>query len=190
MEEVNARAEISRLRTQLADIQKKLRQNVAKKKKDLRQADVTDHVERAFKLAGDLQDERNKVVQENAALKVRLQDAEKLHQNEDYKRSKFMQGAAWQATKALQETKDLEAKIAKLVKEFKDHERNLYLKDDQIGLELFREKNQEIVLEEVLYAVQDSSKSFKKMMEDATGDFLTSHTQVDTLGGAGSHIPY
>lgn len=141
-------------------------------------------------MAGDLQDERNKVLQENKALKVRLQDAEQLHQSEDFERAKFMQGAAWQATKSWNETRELEEKIKGLVNEFKDHERNLYLKNDAAGLQLFREKNHEIVLEEILTSVQGTNENFKKMMETATDHFETSQTKVEVLGGAGSYIPY
>ena len=74
--------------------------------------------------------------------------------------------------------------------EFKDHERNLYLKNDAAALQLFREKNHEIVLEEIQEIVKEASQNFKKMMEVATEHFSTSQGQVDTLGGAGSYIPY
>ncbi|CAI2362783.1 unnamed protein product [Moneuplotes crassus] len=186
--EVNARSEISRLKYQLSDTQKKLRENVVLGKRNLREASITDEVEAAFKVAGCLQDERNRVVQENKALKTRIIDAEKLHMNEDFERSKFMQGAAWQATKSYHETHALEQKITDLVTDFKDHERNLYLKDDQIGLQLFREKNHQIVLEEINNSVKDTTNNFKKMMENATDHFDHSNKQVEVLGGKGSYI--
>lgn len=188
--EVTARGEITRLKTQLADTHKKLRQNVILRKKNVQQAEITEHVETAFKIAGDLQDERNKVIQENKMLKVRLQDAEKLQDNEDYERAKFMQGAAWQATKSLNENKDLQEKVEALIAEFKEHERNLYLKGDTTGLQLFRQKNHEIVLEEIQSTVNDTNEKFKKMMEVATEHFSASQNQVDVLGGRGSFIPY
>lgn len=140
LSEVNAQNEIFRLKQQLADAQHKLRQNVVQKKKNLRQTDVSDHVEAAFKIAGDLQDERNKVLQENKMLKVRLIDAEKLHNSEDFERAKFMQGAAWQAKKSLNENKELQSKIGNIIADFKAHERNLFLKGDSSGLQLFRQK--------------------------------------------------
>ena len=111
LSEVNAKTEINRLRRQLTETQKKLRQNVVKKKKSVGQTDIAEHVESAFKLAGDYQDERNKVMLENKALKVRLQDSEKLHGSEDFERAKFMQGAAWQANKSLNENRELLSKI-------------------------------------------------------------------------------
>lgn len=188
--EVNAKSEINRLRQQLTNTQTKLRQNVATKKKNLQQTDIAEHVEGAFKMAGDLQDQRNKVMQENQALRIRLKDAEKLHDNEDFERAKFMQGAAWQATKSLNENRELESKVNHLIHDFKDHERNLYIKGDSVGLQLFREKNHEIVLEEIQSAIKHSNENYKKMMEVATEHFTTSQTQVNTLGGAGSHIPY
>lgn len=190
MSEVNAKSEINRLRQQLTNTQTKLRQNVASKKKNLQQTDIAEHVEGAFKMAGDLQDERNKVIQENQALRIRLKDAEKLHGDEDYERAKFMQGAAWQATKSLNENRELEAKVNHLIHEFKDHERNLFIKGDSAGLQLFREKNHEIVLEEIQATIKHSNENYKKMMEVATEHFTTSQTQVEILGGAGSRIPY
>jgi hypothetical protein len=190
LSEVNAKSEITRLRQQLNDTQNKLRQNVVKKKKNILQTDIAEHVEGAFKIAGDLQDERNKVTQENQALRVRLKDAEKLYGNEDFERAKFMQGASWQATKSLNENRDLEAKVYNLTHEFKDHERNLYIKGDTVGLQLFREKNHEIVLEEIQSTIKQSNDNFKKMMEVATENYSTSQGQVNTLGGSGSHIPY
>jgi hypothetical protein len=155
LKEVKAMNEITRLRTQLADSQKKLRQSVAKKKKTLRQADITDHVGQAFKIAGDLQDERNKAIIENKMLKVRLKDAEQLQGDEDFERAKFMQGAAWQATKSLNENKNLQSKVRVLIDEFRTHERNLHLNGDKAGLQLFREKNHEIVLEEIENVIDD-----------------------------------
>lgn len=190
MSEVNAKSEINRLRQQLTNTQTNLRQNVASKKKNLQQTDIAEHVEGAFKMAGDLQDERNKVIQENQALRIRLKDAEKLHGDEDYERAKFMQGAAWQATKSLNENRELEAKVNHLIHEFKDHERNLFIKGDSAGLQLFREKNHEIVLEEIQATIKHSNENYKKMMEVATEHFTTSQTQVEILGGAGSRIPY
>ena len=145
-------------------------------------------MEAAFKVAGSLQDERNKAVQENKALKTRLNDAEKLHEDEDYERSKFMQGAAWQATKSWNETGALEQKISDLVADYKDHERNLYLQNDQIGLQLFKEKNHQIVLEEIEDSVKETSENFKKMMENATDHFDHSNHQVTIRGGKGSYI--
>lgn len=182
LSEVNTKNEIWRLKQQLNDSQKKLRQNIAQKNKNLRQTEITDHVEAAFKVAGDLQDERNKVIQENKILKVRLKDAEKLRDSEDYERAKFMQGAAWQATKSMNESKELEGKVDTLIADFKAHERNLYLKGDTAGLQLFRQKNHEIVLEEIQEVIKETGTNFKKMMEVATENFSTSQGQVDILG--------
>lgn len=190
LSEVNTKNEIQRLKTQLFDSQHKLRQNIVQKKKNLRQTDISEHVETAFKIAGDLQDERNKVLQENQILKVRLLDAEKLHQDQDFERAKFMQGAAWQATKSLDENNGLKSNVENLIADFKSHERNLYLKGDSVGLQLFRQKNHEIVLEEIQGAIVKSNGNFKKMMEVATECFSTSQERVNTLGGAGSKINY
>lgn len=188
LKEVKARNQIARLKNQLADCQKNLRQTVAKKKKNLRETEITEHVEKAFKIAGDYQDERNKVVMENKMLKVRLQDAEQLHGDQDYERAKFMQGAAWQATKSLNENKDLQQKVKDIIEDFRVHERNLDTDGDVGGLQLFRHKNHEIVLEEIQDAIDKCNDNFTTMMETATDHFSTSQGRVDVLGGFGSKI--
>ena len=188
LSEVNAKSEIQRLKTQLFDSQHKLRQNIVQKKKNLRQTEISDHVETAFKIAGDLQDERNKVLQENQILKVRLLDAEKLHKDQDFERAKFMQGAAWQATKSLNENIELKENVEVLIADFKSHERNLHLKGDSLGLQLFRQKNHEIVLEEIQDVINKSNENFKKMMEVANECYSTSQDKVNILGGTGSKI--
>jgi len=188
--EFNDKTQITRLKQQLSDTRAKLREAVILRKKNLREVDMTENVETAFKVAGDWQTERNRVIQENKMLKVRLQDAEKLHHNEDFERAKFMQGASWQATKSLNENRELLSKAESVIAEFKTHERNLHLKGDANGLQLFREKNHEIVLDELQEAMKESSMKLQKMMEVATEHYSVSQGQVDTLGGAGSYIPY
>lgn len=188
LQEVKARNEIARLKTQLADSQRKLREVVVKKKKQIRETDVSDHIEKAFRIAGDYQDERNKVIMENKMLKTRLKDAEQLQGDEDYERAKFMQGAAWQATKSLNENKALQQKVDDIVEEFRIHERNLQHKGDADGLNLFRQKNHEIVLEEIQQEIEKCNDNFQSMMEAATGNFGTSQSRVDALGGFNSKI--
>ena len=164
LEEVKTKNEISRLKTQLAESQKKLRQAVVIKKKNLRETEVQEHVGKAFQIAGDLQDERNKIVLENKMLRTRLQDAEQLHGDQDFERAKFMQGAAWQATKALDQNKDLYQQVIDLIPEFKSHERSLSSNGNDAGLQLFRHKNHDIVLEEIQQAIEGCNTNLKSMM--------------------------
>lgn len=62
--------------------------------------------------------EKMELVQEMEELSVKVQTYEQLHQNQDYEKSKFMEGASWIAQKIIKEANKQESRLTILLKEF------------------------------------------------------------------------
>lgn len=151
---------IERLRNQLKEAKRDLRNNVAKRKDDKNRPGVTDHIEDALKVAEGFQNDQRKLFEKNKLLSQRNQDLEKLVKNEEADRAKFMEGAAWMSRKAVADTIGTQKHLKSLMEDFSSKRRAAELS----GRDVFVVQDAKALTS----AIEDCLEAAKRSMEGYT----------------------
>lgn len=165
--------EVQRLKDQLKEAKRDLRNNVAKRHDDKRGLQV-DHVQEALSTAGKYQDERRNMWEENKMLKQKVSDLNGIVQNEDADRSKFMDGASWMARKAIVENEATQQKLNELTNAYNQLKRDYEVN----GKGLFSQKNGEELATSIKDALECSKRNLQGMLATTTYNHTVSDRNV------------
>lgn len=109
-----------------------------------------------------VQEEKREILEENEALKNRFEEVEELRRNNDYEKTKFMEGASWMAMKVIREKDKFDERNRELLKEFDmrivgcESDPNIAIRTVKWLREALEVSSME--LDEVLGSLQDSAQ--------------------------------
>lgn len=159
---VQAKQSLARTRGLLKKAEDKLKEYNDKLKKVKNLPAGMDVIDEALMIVATCQEEKRFIVEENEMLKARLDEIEFLRRNQDYEKTKFMEGASWMATKAIREKEKYDERDTELFKEFDDR---LNQTDDDIDavircIKWLKEvlEVSKLELDEALGTLQDSAQ--------------------------------
>ncbi len=171
MSETNQAQTIQRLKDQLKEAKRDLRNNVAKKKLDSNRPEEVDHVERALKIAGQIQATKKGIAngstpESSAALRSE-------HEKQ------FMQGASWMARKAMNEHRAMDDRVDRAMKEFERRG----AADDLAGANTVEAQihNQSYLLNEISNVMTQSKKNLDEHLLQADFGIRTAQANVNLL---------
>ncbi|CAI2362644.1 unnamed protein product [Moneuplotes crassus] len=117
---VQAKKSLARTRAQLKKAEEKLRQYTEKLKKTKNLPSGMDVIDEALMIVAASQEEKRKLMEENDNLRNQVYELEEVKKNNDYEKTKFMEGANWMCTKVIKEKEKYDERDLELFKEF-DH---------------------------------------------------------------------
>lgn len=115
---VQAKQSLARTRTLLKKAEEKLKAYNEKLKKVKNLPPGMDVIDEALMIVATCQEDKRQIIEENDILRQKLSDFESTNVQQEYEKSKFMEGATWMATKVIEEKLKYDDRDQELFKEF------------------------------------------------------------------------